>query len=80
MQFSSFSVEAFDAPYIALLAALAAGSSDTNAIREKLPAVTSAPGTQCDFTTLKTCVDAILAGGDVDFEGASGTIAFNEIR
>ena len=76
--FSSFSVEAFDAPYIALLAALAAGSSDTNAIREKLPAVTSAPGTQCDFTTLKTCVDAILAGGDVDFEGASGTIAFNE--
>jgi len=76
--FSSFSVEAFDAPYVAFLAALAAGSSDTNAIRAKLPAVTSAPGTQCDFTTLKTCVDAILAGQDVDFEGASGTIAFNE--
>jgi branched-chain amino acid transport system substrate-binding protein len=77
--FSSFSVEAFDAPYVALLAALAAGSSDTNAIREKLPAVTGAPGTKCDFTTLKTCVDAILAGGDVDFEGASGAIDFNEL-
>ena len=77
--FSSFSAEAFDAPYVALLAALAAGSSDTNAIREKLPAVTSAPGTQCDFTTLKTCVDAILAGKDVDFEGASGAIAFNQL-
>ena len=25
-----------------------------------------------------SCVDAILAGEDVDFEGASGTIAFNE--
>lgn len=77
--FSSFSVEAFDAPYVALLAALAAGSSDTNSIRAKLPAVTSAPGTQCDFTTLKTCVDAILAGQDVDFEGASGSIAFNDL-
>jgi branched-chain amino acid transport system substrate-binding protein len=77
--FASWSVEAFDTPYIAFLAALAAGSSDTNAIREKLPAVTSAPGVQCDFTTLKTCVDAILAGQDVDFDGGSGAIAFDDL-
>jgi ABC-type branched-subunit amino acid transport system substrate-binding protein len=76
--FASWSVEAFDTPYIAFLAALAAGSSDTNAIREQLPAVTSAPGVKCDFTTLKTCVDAILAGEDVDFDGGSGEIAFDE--
>jgi ABC-type branched-subunit amino acid transport system substrate-binding protein len=76
--YASWTAEAFDTPYIAFLAALAAGSSETNAIREKLPAVTSAPGTQCDFTTLKTCVDAILAGEDVDFDGASGAIAFDE--
>src|SRR5262249_37687566 len=77
--FATWSAEAFDAPYIAFLAALKAGSSDTNAIREALPAVTSAPGTKCDFTTLKTCVDAILAGQDVDFDGASGAIDFNEL-
>lgn len=76
--FAAFSVEAFDAPYVAFLAALAAKSSDTNAIREQLPAVTGAPGVKCDFTTLKTCVDAILAGQDVDFEGASGALAFDE--
>ena len=51
---------------------------DTNAIREQLPAVTGQPGVKCDFTTLKTCVDAILAGEDVDFDGASGPIAFDE--
>ena len=50
----------------------------TNAIREQIPAVTGAPGVKCDFTTLKTCVDAVLAGQDVDFEGASGALDFNE--
>lgn len=76
--FASWTAEAFDAPYIAFLAALKAKSSDTNAIRAELPAVTSAPGVQCDFTTLKTCVDALLKGEDVDFDGASGAIAFDE--
>jgi branched-chain amino acid transport system substrate-binding protein len=77
--FADWSAEAFDAPYIAFLAALKARSSETNAIREKLPAVTGAPGAKCDFTTLKTCVDAILAGQDVHFDGASGPINFNKL-
>lgn len=76
--FSAFVAEAFDPPYIAFLAALKAGSSDTNAIREELVAVTGAPGVKCNFTTLDVCVRAILAGEDVDFEGASGAIAFSE--
>jgi len=75
--FAGFTAQSFDAPYVAFLAALAAGSSDTNGIRENLPAVTSAPGVTCDFTTLKTCVDALLDGKDVDFEGASGALAFD---
>lgn len=77
--FTAFVSEAFDAPYVAFLAALKAGSSDTNAIREQLVSVTGAPGTKCDFTTLDVCVKAILAGEDVDFEGASGAIAFDEL-
>ena len=76
--FSAFSVEAFDPPYIAFLAALKAGSSEPDKIRGELVAVTGAPGTKCNYETLKACVDAILAGEDVDFEGASGPIAFNE--
>jgi len=77
--FADWTAEAFDAPYAAFLAALKAGSSDTTAIRDQLQAVTSAPGTKCDFTTLKDCVDAILSGQDVDFDGASGPIEFNAL-
>lgn len=77
--FTAFVSEAFDPPYIAFLAALKAGSSDTNAIREQLPSVTSAPGVTCNFTNIEVCVEAILAGEDVDFEGASGSVAFNEL-
>lgn len=76
--FASWTAEAFDTPYIAFLAALKAGSDDTNAIREQLPAVTGEPGTKCSFVTLKDCVDAVLAGEEIDFEGASGAIAFDE--
>jgi branched-chain amino acid transport system substrate-binding protein len=76
--FADWSVEAFDAPFVAFLAAFAAGTSDTNAIREKLPEVTSAPGVKCSFVTLKDCVDALLRDEDIDFEGGSGPIAFNE--
>ena len=76
--FTAFSVEAFDPPYITFLAALKAGSSEPDKIRGELVAVTGAPGTKCNYETLQACVDAILAGEDVDFEGASGPISFNE--
>lgn len=76
--FIAFSVEAFDPPFIAYLAALQAGSSEPDAIRQELTSVTSAPGVQCDFETIDNCVEAILAGKEVDFEGASGSIAFKE--
>ncbi len=76
--FADWSAEAFDAPYLAFLAALKAGSTDPNAMREQLPAISSPPGVKCTFVTLKVCVDAIPAGQDVDFDGASGPIDFNQ--
>lgn len=76
--YQSWTVEAFDAPYLAFLAAVKAGSSDTNAIRQELVSISSAPGVQCTFETLSVCVDALLAGKDIDFEGASGSIEFQE--
>jgi branched-chain amino acid transport system substrate-binding protein len=75
--FSSFSVEAFDPPYVTFLAALKAGSSDPDKIREQLAAVSRPTGTKCNFTTLDVCVKAVLAGQEVDFEGASGPINFD---
>jgi len=77
--FSAFSVEAFDPPYIALLAALKAGSSDPDAIRQQLVAVTNGKGPKCTFSNFDVCVKAILAGQTPDFQGATGPIAFNDL-
>ena len=76
--YASFSVQAFDTAYIAVLAALKAGSSDTNAIREQLVAVTNGTGASCTFVNFEVCVNAILAGETPKFMGASGPIAFND--
>jgi branched-chain amino acid transport system substrate-binding protein len=77
--FSAFSVEAFDPPYIALLAALKAGSSDPDAIRQQLVAVTNGTGPKCTFANFEVCVKAVLNGETPRFEGASGPIAFNDL-
>jgi branched-chain amino acid transport system substrate-binding protein len=78
--FAAFSVEAFDPAYIVLLAALKAGSSDTDKIREQLSKVSNPSAkVKCTFATYDVCVKAVLAGQEVNFQGASGQIAFNEL-
>jgi ABC-type branched-subunit amino acid transport system substrate-binding protein len=77
--FSSFSDEAFDPPYITLLAALKARSSDPDAIREQLVAVTNGKGPKCTFANFDLCVKAVLDGQTPEFQGATGPIAFNQL-
>jgi branched-chain amino acid transport system substrate-binding protein len=77
--FSASSVEAFDPPYIALLAALKAGSSDPDAIRQQLVAVSNGKGPKCTFENFSVCVKAVLDGQTPEFEGATGPIAFNDL-
>ncbi len=72
----TFDVNAFDAVMVAFLAALKAGSSDPTAIRDNLIAVSGPPGTAYTFSELGQAITDILAGKDVDYQGASGPIDF----
>jgi branched-chain amino acid transport system substrate-binding protein len=74
----TFDAQAFDAVMLAFLAAVQDGSSDPAGIRDNLQAVSGPPGTQYTFEELGDAVNAILAGEDIDYEGASGSVNFDE--
>jgi ABC-type branched-subunit amino acid transport system substrate-binding protein len=74
----TFDAQAFDAMIVAFLAALRAGSSDPEAIRDNLQAVTSAPGTQVTFEDLDEAIRLLSRGEEIDYQGASGPIDFDE--
>jgi branched-chain amino acid transport system substrate-binding protein len=57
------------------LAAVQGGAVDGATIRDNLQSV-SRDGTQC--FAFQECVDLIAAGEDIDFEGRSGPITFDE--
>ncbi|MBA3416594.1 MAG: ABC transporter substrate-binding protein [Chloroflexia bacterium] len=71
--------EVYDAVYLIALAAEAAGSNDSAAIRDALRDVASggtvvAPGAE----GFAAAVEAIGAGEDIDYEGASGSLDYDE--
>jgi ABC-type branched-subunit amino acid transport system substrate-binding protein len=74
----TFDAQAFDAVIVAFLAALRAGSSDPEAIRDNMQAVSGPGGEQYTFENLADAIRAILNGEDIDYEGASGPIDFDE--
>ena len=68
--------EAYDATVALALAAQAAGRFDGAAIRERLRAVGSAPGTVVN-AGLRGVADGLrvlASGGEIDYEGASGSM------
>jgi branched-chain amino acid transport system substrate-binding protein len=74
----TFDAQAFDAAMLVFLAALQAGSSDPADIRDNLVAVSGPAGTQYTFEQLDDAMTAILAGEDIDYEGASGSVNLDE--
>lgn len=74
----TFDAQAFDAAIVAFLAAVAAGSTDPADIRDKLEEVTGPPGMQFTFENLADAITALADGEDIDYEGASGPIDFDE--
>lgn len=72
--------ELYDAVYVISLAAEQADSVDAAAIRDALREVANAPGTVINPGTegWQAAVAAIDAGEDIDYEGASGTVEFDE--
>jgi branched-chain amino acid transport system substrate-binding protein len=72
-----FSSYYYDCTILIALAAQAAGSDDPAKIKEKVVEV-SEGGTKCQ--TFKDCAAALKAGGDINYEGASGPVDLTDKR
>ncbi|MDQ3053677.1 MAG: ABC transporter substrate-binding protein [Actinomycetota bacterium] len=71
----TYGPESYDATIVAALAATAAGDDSGESIASKLQEV-SVGGTEC--TEYQECVTMIEAGEDIDYNGVSGPIDFND--
>jgi branched-chain amino acid transport system substrate-binding protein len=74
----TYDAQNFDAVVVIALAAAAGGSSDPAAIAENLQAVSGPPGDKYTFENLQEAIEAAANGDDIDYEGASGPIDFDE--
>ena len=72
----AYGAQSYDAMMLIALAAQAAGCADGTAIAEFLPQVAGNGGEQC--STWADCVALIDAGTDIDFQGVTGPVDFNE--
>ncbi len=75
----SYAAESFDAVILLALASLAAGSTDSAAIAEKLQEVSGGSGDGEKCTTFAECAAIITGGGVADYDGISGPITFDEV-
>ncbi|MBI1886227.1 MAG: ABC transporter substrate-binding protein [Chloroflexi bacterium] len=75
-----FNRETYDAVVIAALAAEKAGSTDPTAIRDALRDVANAPGKVFGpgADQVAAALKAVRNGEDIDYQGASGAIEFDE--
>jgi len=71
----AYAPESYDATIVVALAAQAAGSDAGEAIATKMQDVTSG-GTKC--TSFADCLALLEDGEDIDYDGVSGPIEFNE--
>jgi branched-chain amino acid transport system substrate-binding protein len=72
----AYGAQAYDATMLVALAAQAAGCADGASIAEFLPQVAGDGGEQC--STWADCVALLDAGTDIDFQGVTGPVDFNE--
>jgi ABC-type branched-subunit amino acid transport system substrate-binding protein len=73
-----FDAPVFDNVILCYLAAVAAGSSEGDAIAESIVDVTGPGGAKYTFEQLPQAIEALEEGKDIDFEGASGPIDWDD--
>ena len=73
-----FDSTTFDDVILCYLAAVAAGSSDGTEMAEAVVDVTGPPGKRFTFEQLPQAIDALEGGEDIDYEGASGPVDWDE--
>jgi branched-chain amino acid transport system substrate-binding protein len=71
----TYAAESYDAVVLIALAAEQGGASDGKTIRDNLQSV-SRDGTKC--TTFADCKALIAEGTDIDYDGISGPIEFDQ--
>jgi branched-chain amino acid transport system substrate-binding protein len=70
----AYGPESYDATILVALAAVAANTDDTVAIKDAMAGV-SRDGTKC--TTFAQCKELLLAGTDIDYDGVSGPVEWS---
>ncbi|MQA75647.1 MAG: ABC transporter substrate-binding protein [Solirubrobacterales bacterium] len=75
----TYATRAFDATILCYLAAVAAGSTDGAEMAAELIEITNPPGEKLTWLQLDQAVEALQAGEDIDFDGASGPIEMDEL-
>lgn len=74
----TFDAQNFDAVVLCYLAAVAAGSAEGADMEATVREVSAAPGDQYTFEDLAGAIEALQAGDDIDYEGASGSIEMDD--
>jgi ABC-type branched-subunit amino acid transport system substrate-binding protein len=74
----TYDAQNFDAVVLLALAAAAAGSSDPADIAANLQAVSGPPGDKYTYEQMSEALQALADGEDIDYEGASGPIDFDD--
>ena len=74
----TFDAQNFDAVMLCFLAAVAAGSSDPEDIAENLTDVSGPGGDKFTFEELGDAITALREGEDIDYDGPSGPIDFDD--
>ncbi len=73
-----FDAPTFDNVILCYLAAVAAGSNEGEAIAEAIVDVTGPGGAKYTFEELPEAIEALKDGQDIDYEGASGPVDWDE--
>jgi ABC-type branched-subunit amino acid transport system substrate-binding protein len=74
----TFDAHAFDAVILGFLAAVAADSSSPADLKDGLQAVSGPPGTAYTFEQLPDAITALANGDEIDYQGASGPIDWDD--
>lgn len=73
-----FDSAVFDNVVLCYLGAVAAGSTEGQAIADSIVAVTGPPGKKYTYEQLPQAIKALQSGQDIDYEGASGPINWDD--
>ncbi len=74
----TFDAQTFDSVMLCYLAAVAAGSTEGQAIADELQNVSGPGGAKYDYTQLSEAIQALENGEDIDYVGAAGELDLDE--